>query len=350
MESPDASTLMDNYADGLMNELFDDVEQALEGSLELPDQPFEPDPAPEPVSMPQITLPPALVQPASSDLETVEPDAAELDLVRQELEKAKRREKRLDFLMLGAAFATLLLTVGIWLMNRQALLSPQSNPPAPPTPEELQAQADAEFLQYLDRSLDVVERKAQAQSTTASAAPADGLPRVMVPNNPGQPSVPGQASVIERIYVPLYQPPSASGSAAVPFRNFALQYGNQIQNNSNNQNNQTAPPAASTAETPDSSPSPAATTPTTPAPSPSTTATAPSAPAPANLGSTYTLVGIMELGDRSAALFEVDGTTQRFFVGEPIGSSGWTLAAVDNQEAMIRRNGEVRSIFVGQKF
>jgi Tfp pilus assembly protein PilP len=64
----------------------------------------------------------------------------------------------------------------------------------------------------------------------------------------------------------------------------------------------------------------------------------------------YTLVGLLELGDRSAALFEVDGVTQRFSIGEAVGSSGWTLVSVANQEAVIRRNGEVRSVYVGQKF
>ncbi|MEB3342784.1 hypothetical protein [Okeania sp.] len=63
-----------------------------------------------------------------------------------------------------------------------------------------------------------------------------------------------------------------------------------------------------------------------------------------------TLVGVLELGERSAALFEVDGIARRIYVGESIGSSGWTLVQVVNQEAVIRRNGEVRSVFVGQQF
>jgi hypothetical protein len=36
-------------------------------------------------------------------------------------------------------------------------------------------------------------------------------------------------------------------------------------------------------------------------------------------------------------------------MGESIGSSGWTLVDVSNGEAVIRRNGEVRSIYAGQK-
>ena len=65
---------------------------------------------------------------------------------------------------------------------------------------------------------------------------------------------------------------------------------------------------------------------------------------------THTLTGLLELGDRSAALFEIDGITNRIKIGENIGSSGWTLVEVKNQEAIMRRNGEVRSIYVGQSF
>jgi Tfp pilus assembly protein PilP len=67
-------------------------------------------------------------------------------------------------------------------------------------------------------------------------------------------------------------------------------------------------------------------------------------------GAKHTLVGLLELGDRSAALFDINGSTQRFNVGEGIGNSGWTLVSVANQEAVIRRNGEVRSVYVGQRF
>jgi hypothetical protein len=58
----------------------------------------------------------------------------------------------------------------------------------------------------------------------------------------------------------------------------------------------------------------------------------------------------MELGDRSAGLFEINGVARRIRIGQTIGSSGWTLVEVKDGEAIIRRNGEVRSIFVGQKF
>ncbi len=72
--------------------------------------------------------------------------------------------------------------------------------------------------------------------------------------------------------------------------------------------------------------------------------------APVASSAKYTLVGVLELGDRSTALFESNGVARRINMGESIGTSGWSLVEVNNQEAIIRRNGEVRSIYVGQAF
>ncbi len=62
------------------------------------------------------------------------------------------------------------------------------------------------------------------------------------------------------------------------------------------------------------------------------------------------LVGVLELGDRSAALIEINGVTQRYRIGESIGTSGWSLVEVSKDQAVLRRNGEVRSVFMGQNF
>jgi hypothetical protein len=64
----------------------------------------------------------------------------------------------------------------------------------------------------------------------------------------------------------------------------------------------------------------------------------------------HILEGLLELGNKSAALFKIDGITRRVNVGESIGSSGWTLVDVSKGEAVIRRNGEVRSVYTGQQF
>jgi Tfp pilus assembly protein PilP len=58
----------------------------------------------------------------------------------------------------------------------------------------------------------------------------------------------------------------------------------------------------------------------------------------------------MEMGNQSAALVEVNGITRRVQVGEPIGTKGWKLLNVGNQEAVVQRNQDVSTIQVGQQF
>ena len=89
--------------------------------------------------------------------------------------------------------------------------------------------------------------------------------------------------------------------------------------------------------------------PTTPV-APSVPSVAMRSPEPSAPVLKKTLVGVMELGDRSVALVEIAGVVQRFRIGESISSSGWTLVEISKNQAVIRRNGEVRSIFTGQAF
>jgi type II secretory pathway component PulC len=62
-----------------------------------------------------------------------------------------------------------------------------------------------------------------------------------------------------------------------------------------------------------------------------------------------TLKGILGNGDRSAVMFELNGVTKNYEKGEKIGNSGWVLVRVENGNAVIRRNGEVRTLSVGQR-
>lgn len=65
----------------------------------------------------------------------------------------------------------------------------------------------------------------------------------------------------------------------------------------------------------------------------------------------YALKELLNKRGRSkdAALFAINDEAARpIHLGESIGSSGWSLVDVREGEAIIRRNGEVRSIYVGQ--
>lgn len=300
---PHASSLgpasVNGYADRLMDELFQDVEGLLGGELVFQrsaEAIAAPEPSPSDLSP---AAPPAEIEP----FDPLEDSLDDIilpgsDEAWDELEPEAPRRTWLDSLMVAVTGVSLVvLTVaGVALYyNSRAI--------APGTTTDLslaggESQGNQEFSEYMQRSLEAIQRRNQAQP----ADPSNDLPSVAVASNP--PTAAQQAgTVLERVYVPVYQP--SQGAPA-----------NQPTNAQ-----PTTPPRLAAA--------------------PST----PTAPAVA-----HTLVGVLELGDRSAALFEINGETQRVYVGESIGASGWTLVSVANQEAIVRRNGDVRSIYIGQQF
>lgn len=319
---PQAPTFSaENYADSLMNELFEDVDRMLESGVKLPTETAEPEyVALEPVSIPQTIsqmILPSVFLPRRP-LDSEETDSALDTLTSAQLETLEPLPDRQsgDRLLLGAALLSIFATAALWfaLQGRwQQGTAPVAD--APLTTEQLQAQDDRNFLNYMEDSLAQIDRQAEENSRMAGGSSTSDLPPVAVAGNNSSSS---QApNVIERVYIPIYQPPQLL-----------------------------APPPAAPAPAPTAPPTVAA-APAAPAPAPATSdADAPNIATSA----THVLVGLLELGDRSAALFEIDGSTQRIYVGENIGSSGWTLVSVANQEAIVRRNGEVRSIYVGQQF
>jgi hypothetical protein len=209
--------------------------------------------------------------------------------------------KHLDRIIFLAA-CTYLGTTVFWLGVDRKLSGVAQ---VPPTKSEVASGAssadDRKFSAYLGRSLDAI-----AQKPTTSEATQE--PSIVA--QPPQKS----ATVVEKIYVPVYK--------------------------------QTQPPQVSPAQP---KLAPAAPVPS----SPSTRSTAAIAP-PERISkleqSSLMLVGVLESGDRSSALFNIDGTTRRISLGEPIGASGWTLLAVQNQQAIVSTEGKTRSLDVGNQF
>jgi hypothetical protein len=318
------------YADRLMNELFDGVERALEGDSEalqtlVQETATEMDLAKSAsaeltLSFTEGGLPPVLLSARDrAPLSLTMPADLGTKVLTTASPKSWKQAWKLNWALLGATGLTLLATLGLWLYQRQQaatmMVTSGSSAIAPSTT------GDLEFIEYLRRSLEVISR---TTGDTAIANTPIGVPNVGVssPSNvvtlptisngalptqplPGGPVAvaPNSVSVIERVYIPY--PASPSGAA----------------------------PSAVTPST-TSSPGP-------------TIATAPS---PAVMTVQHKLVGVLELGDRSAALFEVDGVPQRIYIGERIATSGWSLVSVSNNEVVIRRNGEVRTLYIGQQF
>ncbi|MBW4520168.1 MAG: hypothetical protein KME16_10775 [Scytolyngbya sp. HA4215-MV1] len=299
---PDSSsTLVETYADSLMDELFGDVEQILQRGVKLPAEPVRAEPPTSSTfNIPQLVFSSSLLSrpndpEAISEAPIVVPDSV--------VDKHRKSQRSLDRLLLVAGFASILLTALAWAVLQQRATPPSTTPVA--TALAPQQQADSQFMNYLQRSLDTLsQRKSSPSPTGVAAVPPGTLPKVDVKGSP----VPATNSAKptaspQRIYIPIFGSPKNMGNGAAP---------------------------ASVVVVPAN---PNQTQPLT----------------PAEPLVQRTLVGVLELGDRSAALFELNGVTQRYQVGESIGSSGWTLVDISKNQAVIRRNGEVRSIFVGQK-
>lgn len=385
-------------ADKLMDELFGDIDRILEGGNKLPTEPAKPEYISlEPIAIPQLTQPSVVRQPQdlpqqpSNELaETASVEPPETSVAPTTPPPENRSGWwSLEKVLLIAGLTSIGVTILLLLMNQHKLHWPWSpNPDDSPSTQTSQLSAsDAQFVAYMLRSLEVIDHKTKTkQQLTPSPTPlgTTNLQSIPAPNN--RSLVPNQApTVLEKVYIPVYPPqttgvPSAArppvtvaplparplvtvappsvARPAVPLPPPPAKPSAQTSLGSVSRLAQTLSaaasrlvPAPSTAARRSVPASSVATRPTVPSTSPPPAVTQPSEipQLSASVGR-HTLVGLLELGDHSAALFEINGVTQRINIGESIGASGWTLVSVANQEAVVRRNGEVRSVYVGQKF
>ncbi len=214
----------------------------------------------------------------------------------------------LDKLLLIASVGYLIFVLW-WLF---AYTTGQNIIPFLASNKETISKTDAEFLDYMQRSLDNIDRQVIAEEK-ASASEEENPTVVYVP-------VYAQPQINP---IPSYYPQPLSKAIPLP----------------------PPPPSEFTAlEPPVKIPLP-------PSPSESTNlkiadnkvATAISAP---KINST--LVGLIELGEASAALFKVDGITQRIWLGENIENTGWVLESVTKEKATITNQGQSRVLSIGE--
>ena len=368
----DWSDRVDVYADRLMDEIFTPVEHTLDsGAAPLEFEETEVLRI-RSLEMPTLALPAALVP----RMDAYSPQEGSALAVLQ-AEETAGPSPLVDRLLLGSVLVSCAITLGWWALDRdryEVLLSSSSGTEALSTPQTAPALSpNAQFAAYLQESLKTLDSQAQGKpqtpsngqaapngqtaGTTLPSVPATlpnvsstaTLPTITVPGTPSLGDLsplPATAqvpsTVLDRVYIPVY--PNTPGLAAPPSAVASSLPG--VLN--------PAPPlmaAGNVPPAPVAAPAPLAAAPVA-APSQNTpTAQKPAvAPVPQPSTVTHSLVGILELGDQSAALFQVNGVTRRVHLGEAIGSAGWMLVEVGNQEAIIRRNGEVRSIYIGQNF
>lgn len=327
---------VESYADRLMDDLFGDVERLLDSGAKPSTEPVGLEPtsettAPKRSSFVDLVSPLVRRSTVEADAAADEQDYAALLATRESVERSLARKpfitsmresvRSYDRLLLGVGCLSLLTVLAVWLLNRSVqrpvaplAVAPQS---VGGSTASSNAASDNQFINYLQQALKAIDNQQQSAGSnpTGSNGTSVNLPTVALPGSPTIQSSPATgttppnttrpATGLSRLYVPIYQAPQPGqpGSSSV-------------------------------------------------APLPSVNApTAVRQPIPLSVpGVVKKLVGVLELGDRSAALIEINGVTQRYRVGESIATSGWTLVDVSKDQAVMRRNGEVRSVFIGQNF
>lgn len=333
----------DTDAEHLMDEVFLDLDRILAGGANLVEAP-EPE---QTIALQTLVVPPISLPPGFLPAPEPDPVTPEQAIV------TKPQENYLDRILLGIALAVVGASGVLWMVSKDVLKLPFLPPAPTPVASQPLSPADAKFADYVERSLKAINRR--ASNNSAALQSGDRLP---APNG-GVPLPPTQAppTVLERVYIPVFPPQMANPALPIaprlliPRPTVSVQSASPAARSSN-------PPAQAAPERPAAREEPARAVEREPERvverEPERTAEETEEPAEAPTqtaaASGRTLTGVLELGDSSAALFEIDGVTQRVAVGETIGDSGWTLVKVENQQAVVRRNGVVQSLYVGGRF
>ena len=369
--------MIETYAESLMDELFNDIENILDSPSKrnhhidrresIPVQPMS-------FKMPDVVLPSTvnkLLQSASPikniQTTTLVVNPPSIGGITTKGEPQISSLSKVIFMGLSLTLGTLgmvYLTESGLLTTINTQLTSQSWPnPQISSPVSVTTDPQLDLVNYMLAALTLIEQQGTTNITIKPGFPAGNinqttaapllntqptatLPLPVAANNvlpaTNQPSSP---NVIERMYIPVDQspvtkyqlptvppvpiPPKLPSSSSLAVNNLPI--------------NDKQPATKPIAETTQVKPNPVAVNPL-PAKEPTNIVEQVSVPS-----YSAQLDGLLELGNKSAALFKVDGISHRISLGENIGNTGWILVEVSNGEAIIRRNGEVRSIYTGQK-
>lgn len=288
----------EDHCSDFMDDLFGDVEQ----SLRLHRERYRPDPEPqsEPlvvslvkVEVENITLPivPELTPHWIEPTPPFHPEP---------ISPAQEQGSGIDKFFLGTALASMLLgasvVLGHYVMLQRSIATQVSAPVATtPTSKPIDPKA-VEFSSEIKTAF-------QTQTTPPADKPEPAL------NNPAPPAPP--QTVVQ--YVPLYSPPPAE----------APSYQEPARVSANPQSE-----APTVAKAPEVEPM----------------------PSPQNTSTILSGLFMLEPNDRSYALIESNGNVQSVPVGGAVGSTGWKLKSVNQETAILEKDGQSRSLSVGQKF
>lgn len=392
--NPSQANPSQTYAKGLMDELFNDLDGLLDGTLVPPSEPLkvEEPKARTPINLdfatflsthPSIAASPGLAASLSAnglsanglangvsvdgmpELLSIPEDTVELPQSKAEIARHEARqssyglfEKMLIFVGCSSAVAAVMIMLGsqgvlgrVLTALKVGSTSPVASVPVNPS--------DAKFADYMGKTLEAIDTKVKSTQPGANVLPLNlsipgtsMLPTVKIPGNPSgkaSGSASGPSIVIGGMPRPV-TPGTVAGTAAKVSNNLSGSVpmnvpGNAVMNPVQNDLNQAVSKLSSLVDRLSGGVSrPSVVAPIAAVPVARQVPAVSQAPAPAR-----TLKAVMELGSQSAILFEMNGVSQRYEKGENIGSSGWVVVKIENGSAIVRRNGEVRTLSVGQK-
>ena len=225
----------------------------------------------------------------------------------------------IDRLLVVFACSSALIGAVMWTVNHGIWLGRQSVNVAQVASKEI---VPTKFFGEEIRRmlLEVVDKNRAIANTTGNIG--NNMPLMAAPVIGSMPlsANPFANGVQQPMYVPVYQPPALGNSGNSPS---PLALPPATANNSVDVGNSVIT----------TKPNAAVSTQFTAAPAPS-----------------YTLIGVLDLGDRSTAMLDINGSVQSIGLGKAISNTGWVLSRVSQQEIILKRGQETKTIFVGQKF
>jgi hypothetical protein len=218
----------------------------------------------------------------------------------------------LVFACSSALIAAVMWTInhGIWL-GRQSVTVAQASTKSTPDNKTFGEEVKRMLAEVVNKNRAIATNPNSASNIALMTAPL--LSTMPLPNNP--------FGMQQPMYVPVYQPPTMNGNnlpspLALPpaSANNTIDVSNSAaiarQNSSSNQNQSFTSPAVAS----------------------------------------YTLIGVLDLGERSTAMFDMNGSVQSIGLGKAVSNTGWYVSRISQQEITIKRGKETKTVFVGQKF
>ncbi len=236
-------------------------------------------------------------------------------------EPVVQKSNLIDRLLLVFACSSALIAAVMWTINHGIWLGRQSV-----TATQVSPKATAEnktFGEEINRMLAEIANKNRAIATNPNSAnnialmTAPILSTMPLPNGANNPF-----GMQQPMYVPVYQPPTMNGNNNLP--------------------SPLALPPATANNTIDVSNS-ATTSRQNPVSNQNQPFTSP-------VAASYTLIGVLDLGERSTAMFDMNGSVQSIGLGKAVSNTGWYVSRISQQEITIKRGKETKTVFVGQKF